>query len=145
MAGTYSIHRSSMIAGIMIENGIRNNTCCITESSIGSPRKSKFHENTKKNAYENFQIHYTVVDYAHSHPILLCHVIHFDMDSVLRVQLDRYDVVVLLVPSDYFHPIQLNHFGCVDNVLVLADLIDNIPVFVVDKFLIEDMKKQNKI
>lgn len=60
----------------------------------------------------------------HFRPILLFRVIHSDMDSERRVLEGHFFVVVLFL-SDLFHPIRLDHFGCVDIAPVLVYQIDN--------------------
>lgn len=122
-----------MIAGIMIENGIRYNTGGVTESAIRSSGNELnftflFKPFYKRNVF-NFV---TSVGHVHSRPILLFHVNHFDMDSVHHVRFDhRCDVAV--VYYGLLHPIPLNRFDYDDNGLELADLIDNIPVQKIDK------------
>lgn len=57
-------------------------------------------------------------------PIPLSHVIHSDMD-IERHVLEGHFFVVVHFLSDLFHPIRLNHFGCVDIAPVLVYPIDN--------------------
>lgn len=79
MHWAYAIHRSSMEAGIVIDDGIRHNASSITVSAIGSSEifSIVIHWELGSSMRNAFTLHH--VDFLdHCHPILLCPANHFD-------------------------------------------------------------------